>query len=106
VSDAEALAATVFGVLYAFLLGVGVLSTLIRAVRLKAARITMPRLLGRDLALVVGHAVSFTGFMWLVTHHDVEATVLDDPFWWLLTAVPACVSMAVYVYYELFVIGQ
>jgi hypothetical protein len=106
VTDAEAIAATAFGVIYAFLLGVGVLSTIVRAIRLKTARIVLPRLLGRDLALVIGHAIAFTGFMWLVTHHDSEQTILDDPFWWLVTAIPAVVSMAVYVYYELFVIGQ
>ncbi len=105
--DAEIRLAAAFVVLYAALLLTAVASTLLRAARMVARERPLPRLLGRDLILLGGHAAAFAGLMFAAIVHNTDLDLLLQNWgWWLFTAVPPVVSIAVYVYYEIAVIGH
>jgi hypothetical protein len=105
--DAEVRLAVAFVAAYAVLLLIAVGSTLLRAVRLLSRERPLPRLLGRDQILLGGHAAGFAGLMFAVIAHNTDIEVLlVNWVWWLVTAVPPVASMAVYIYYEIAVIGH
>ncbi len=97
-------------VIYTSLLFVGLGSTLIRAWRYRRDDVPAPRLLRRDLAVVSGHALPLVVLLVLrildVVHFDFSrGGVNSSPLAWVLVLSPAVFAIAVYVYYEFFVIG-
>lgn len=94
-------------VLFSFVscLFVGTLTTVIRAAGLRLRNRAMPRLLKRDVLVLVGLSVSFQ----LIAMSRVfgwSQYVVGQLWWSIVTGVPAVFAVVVYVYYELFVIGQ
>lgn len=91
------------------LLFVGALSTIARVAYYRVHGFRRPRLLVRDALVIGGFAVSF-GLILLVrvlrdAGHDV--TPLSTALWWaLVTSIPAIGAVAVYVWFELFVIER
>lgn len=92
---------------YTALLVVGASTTAARLVRFRRAGLPPPRLLGRDLVLVGGHAISLlfiTGARVLVASNVISGNLAGQPWWWVVTSGPPLVAIATYVYFELFVI--
>ena len=103
--DAQELAASALVAAYAALLAVGVLSTSIRVARLKRFGRKPPRLLARDLVLLAGHALALAAVLVPRALGDLD-TVDTNPLWWVLVGGAPIAAIAVYVYYELWVIGH
>lgn len=91
------------------LLAVGVLSTLSRVAYYRAHGFRRPRLLVRDAWMIGGFTVSF-GLILLI--RVLRAFGLDtsglaaNPWWAVGSALPAITAVAVYAYFELFVIER
>jgi O-antigen/teichoic acid export membrane protein len=104
----ELLSVIIFGV-FLLLLVMGATSTLVRYIRYRREKIEPPVLLKRDVALLVGLALPFLlisavralGLTSVVTGED------GPQLWWLIaTGPPGIIAIAVFVYYELFVIER
>jgi hypothetical protein len=96
---------TIIFVLFLALLVAGAVTTLIRKVALDLKRFPAPRLLPRDVALLTLLSVSFL----LISMSRVfgwSPYVVGQVWWSLVTGIPAILAVAVYLYFELFVIGQ
>lgn len=90
---------------FTFLLVIGFLTTLIRRFGLILKRIPAPRLLPRDLTLLGTLSWPFALIL-LVRAEELTRVVVGQLWWVLLTGIPPVFGVAVYVYYEIFVIGQ
>lgn len=86
------------------LLFIGAGSTVARVAYYRAHGFRRPRLLTRDAALVIGFALSF-GLILLARALDLQG-LRDNVLWAIATDAPAITAVAVYVYYELFVIER
>ncbi len=96
---------------YSALLLLGVLSTLTRWRQMRGAGMTIPRLLRRDVIVIGGHALPLlllmAGRVADLYEFDFSGNAINtSPMGWLLIAVPAICAVAVYDYYEWFVIGR
>lgn len=89
--------------LFTILLMVGALSTLTRAIRYTHAGQTWPRLLKRDLILVGGLGLVF-GMMLGGRALGLAAILANNVPWAVLTGAIAIYSVAVYSYFELFIV--
>lgn len=96
-------------VVFLLLLLIGVVSTAMRYVRYHRRRINPPLLLKRDVALLVGLAVPFV-LIAAVRAFSLQPLVSPDgqPHLWylLVTGIPPIAGLAVYCWYELFVIER
>lgn len=91
------------------LLFVGAGSTLARVAYYRVWNFHRPRLLTRDLFLVGGFALSFGAILVVRALRAIgfDTAGLASNVWWSLgTALPALVGMAVYVYFEIWVIER
>lgn len=94
-----------FASAFILLLAIGAITTFARVIYLRRQSHALPRLLIRDVLF-------FFGFSWTVVVILVVRAIgappgLGDQLWWvLLTSVPPIVSLLVYCYFELFVIGR
>lgn len=87
------------------LLFVGAGTTLARVAYYRANGFRRPKLLTRDAIVLGGFALSFGLVLAArgLRSLGLDTTGLATSLWWnLLTAIPALVAVAVYVYYELF----
>lgn len=73
--------------------------------RYRAVNVPLPRLINRDLALIGGHAVSFTMVLATRASGATDASQ-QHPLMVLLESIPAILGLVVYVYFELFVIER
>lgn len=103
--DTQRTLAIVLTAVYTALLLVGFSSTLARAYQFRRRSIRAPRLLLRDIILVGGHAVSLVAVLGARASGSL-ASASASPMWWLLAGGAPVFAIAVYVYYELFVIGH
>lgn len=97
--------ATFIATVYGTLLAVGVGSTVLRAIQFYRAAEPHPRLLLRDVILLVGHAAGLLVLLATRANGSLEVAV-QAPLWWAAVAGPPLVAIAVYVYFELRVIGH
>lgn len=91
-------------VTFVMLLAIGFSTTLARVIQLRRRRVALPRLLIRDVILLAGF--SFTVLSILIIR-AAGITNLGEELWWvLLTSLPPLIALAVYDYFELWVIGR
>lgn len=90
-------------VVFTLLLVIGMITTTIRRIGLAMKGAPSPKLLPRDLILFGGLSFPFV----LILASRATDTNLRGELWWIaLTTIPQLIAAAVYVYYEIFVIGQ
>lgn len=94
---------TIILVVFTALLVVGASTTLIRRFGLAMKRLPSPRLLPRDITLMLGLAWPF---VLIFAGRVGEWSIRDTLAWSLITGIPPIIGVATYVYYEIFVIGQ
>lgn len=100
-----------FLLVFTILLVIAVLTTGSRWLRYHRTGFRRPRLLNRDVVLVIGLAVPFVLIL-LNRAFDWQAYVINKQtghpeLWWLLlTGLPAIVALAVYDWFELAVIER
>lgn len=87
------------------LLLVGFLTTTARVAFYRVMRHALPRLLKRDIAVIGGLAASF-GTILLVRALGIGPTLRENWLYAVLTDIPAISAVAVYVYFEVFVIER
>jgi hypothetical protein len=91
--------------LFTALLDVGLLATLGRAYWRISRGYKIPRLMARDLALMGGLAWPFCLILAVRTLPEAERVMLIGSLEWaLITSVPPIIGIAVWDYFELFVI--
>ena len=93
--------------LFLSLLVLGAGATVLRGFHYLAVHEPMPKLLVRDMISRTGLAVPLTllfGVRFLMPFISIQG-LAQNPVWVLGTTVPAIVGVAVYAYYELFVLG-
>lgn len=83
------------------LLGFG--STAFRLVRLHRAKIRLPRLIWRDVAVFAGLALAFLA---IGVHRVLGAPFSAEVWWAASTATVAIAAVWIYVIYEFFVVGH
>ncbi len=96
---------------YGSLLFIGLTSTISRYLRYRMTNTPIPRLLRRDLVLLATHAVPYIIILTLrvmdKVHFDFGGGGINSiPEVWVLLFTPGIVGVAVYVYFELFVIEK
>lgn len=85
------------------LLLVSTLSTAARGIRYRRASHPLPRLWGRDIALIGGLTIPFV-LIFAARAFSFAPSVAGQLWWSLITGIPPIVGIAVYAYFELFVI--
>lgn len=101
------LSAVIFG-LFLLLLLIGTASTYVRWLRYRRLRIPAPVLLKRDAILLGGLAIPFLliSAVRVIGISTVSGENGPELWWLLVTGIPAVLAIAVYVFYELFVIEK
>lgn len=94
----------VYGVAYVIGLVIAAASLVARALRYRRARWPMPRLLVRDLVLILGLALPFGGG--LVLSRVFGIALGENAAWVIVTGAMAVAGIWVFVYNELFVIER
>jgi protein-S-isoprenylcysteine O-methyltransferase Ste14 len=103
-AEAQVEIALALATVYGTLLAVGVISTALRVAQFRRSARPAPRLLGRDFVLLAGHALSFGV---VVATRAADADYLwSTPLWWAVAGGVPIAALAVYVYYEIRVIGH
>lgn len=92
-------------VLFTVLLFIGAISTLVRAVRYSHAGQTWPRLLVRDLLMVGGLGLVFAMILG-VRALGLGGSLVGNVPWAVFTGGIAVTAVAVYCYFEIFVIER
>lgn len=108
--DEVAIVAVALLVIYVGLLVMGIGSTVLRGVRYRRYHITMPSLLLRDVLVLGGHALPLVALLVLrimdFVQFDFDRSGVNSyPIAWVIVLAPAVFAVAVYDYYEFFVIG-
>jgi hypothetical protein len=105
------LVATIYaitGSIFLFALFAGFARTLARVVYYLRNKSQRPRLLNRDVVVIGGLSVSF-GLITLIRFLPPETRIAltqGNVVWALVTSVPACVAVCVYLYFEYAVIER
>lgn len=99
---------TIGGSIFLVALFGGFVRTLARVVYYQRNRAARPRLLNRDVLVIGGLSLSF-GLITVVRFLPLEtrlALTTGNVAWALITTVPACIAVLVYLYFEAFVIER
>lgn len=87
------------------LLFIGAATTAGRAIYYRVQRLRRPRLLTRDVVFLGGFAISF-GLILVVRLTGIGVSLKDNVLWAIATDLPGVGALAVYVWYEIFVIER
>lgn len=99
------LANNIILVVFTGLFVIGATTTLIRRLALGVMRRRSPRLLPRDVAMMSGLAWPFV--LILMSRAFGWTPYVVGTLWWtLITGIPPIFGVGVYVFFEIFVIGQ